>query len=231
MAEYCTAPKEAIVAIPQGVTAVEACGIPVAGVTAYQSIVSRVKKGDRLFINGGSGGVGSYGIQIAKVVGCHVTTTCSGRNVEFCRGLGADEVVDYTKGDVIEVFKSKGWRFDHVVDNVGTNDELVWRCGEYLNEGAVYVKVSSDLSIHSFVDSWKRKFTPGFLGGVKRKVEGFWPAIKSEDIVTIAKWVQEGKVKAVVDHKFKFEEGPQAFEKLKTGRARGKIVVEVASEA
>lgn len=230
MAEYCAAPKEAIVAVPNGVSAVEACGAPVAGITAFQSIVPRVEKGDRLFINGGSGGVGSYGIQIAKVVGCHVTTTCSGRNVEFCRELGADEVVDYTKGNVVEVFKEKGWKFDHVVDNVGTNDELVWRCGEYLNEGAVYVKVSSDLSLHSFVDSWKRKFTPGFLGGVRRKVEGFWPSISADDLRTLAGWIGEEKVKAIVDHEFKFEEAPQAFEKLKTGRARGKIVVEVASE-
>lgn len=98
----------------------------VAGLTAYQSIVPRVKQGDRVFINGGSGGVGCFGIQLAKVVGCHVTTSCSERNVELCRRLGADGVVDYTKVSVADALKEKGWKFDHVVDNVGTNEELIW---------------------------------------------------------------------------------------------------------
>jgi NADPH:quinone reductase-like Zn-dependent oxidoreductase len=228
--EFNIATQEAVAAIPEGLKPVDACTIGVAGLTAYQSIVPRVKKGDRIFINGGSGGVGAFGIQIAKVICCHVTTTCSGRNMEFCKSLGADEVVDYTKGSVANVFKENGWKFDHVVDNAGGNDELVWRCGEFLKPGAVYVKVAGDLSLHGIIDGFKRKILPGAFGGVKGKIEGFWPKPSVEDLNRIAGWMQEGKVKAVVDHQFTFEEAPKAFEKLKTGRARGKIVVDVASE-
>lgn len=228
--EFNIATKDAVAAVPEGVSVVDACTIGVAGLTAYQSIVPRVKRGDRVFINGGSGGVGCFGIQIAKVVGCHVTTSCSERNMELCRSLGADEVVDYTKGSLVDVFKEKGWKFDHVVDNVGTNEELIWRCGKFLNRGAVYVKVAGDLSLHGAIDGFKRKVIPGALGGVKGKLEGFWPKPNVEDLERMAAWMQEGKVKAVVDHTFAFEEASKAFEKLKTGRARGKIVVDVAVE-
>ncbi|KUJ10527.1 putative zinc-type alcohol dehydrogenase-like protein C16A3.02c [Mollisia scopiformis] len=219
-----------VVAVPEGVDPLHACGVGVAGLTAYQSIVPRVKKGGRVFINGGSGGVGAFGIQIAKVVGCHVTTTCSTRNVDLCKSLGADEVVDYTKGSIVQFFREKGWKFDHVVDNVGSNEELVWKCGDFLNPGVVFIKVSGDLSLHGMIDGFKRKVVPGALGGVKGKVEGFWPKPKAEDLDQIAEWMKEGKVKAVIDHTFSFEEAPKAFEKLKTGRARGKIVVDVASK-
>lgn len=79
------------------------------------------------------------------------------------------------------------------------------------------------------VDGFKRKIIPGRLGGIKGKVEGFWPKPNVVELDRIAGWMQEGKVKAVVDHKFTFEEAPEAFKKLKTGRTRGKIVVNVAS--
>jgi alkaline phosphatase D len=85
--------------------------------------VPHVKSGDKVFINGGSGGTGCFGIQIANAVGCHVTTSCSTANVEFCKSLGAEEVVDYRKGSVIEALKASGVKFGHVVDNIGTDLE------------------------------------------------------------------------------------------------------------
>lgn len=230
LSEFSVSGTNSTVALPDSVDPVDAATVGVAGLTAYQSIVPRVKKGDKIFINGGSGGTGAFGVQFAKVMGCHVTTTCSTTNVEFCKSLGADKVVDYKKESVIEALKGSGHKFDHAVDNVGTSKELIWHCHEFMQSGAVYVVVGGEPSLESLVDNLRRKVWPGFLGGMKGKTEGFWPQQKSEDLQQIGEWMNTGKVKPVIDQKFLFEQAPQAFEKLRTGRARGKIVIDVASE-
>ncbi|KAL8894844.1 MAG: hypothetical protein Q9192_004007 [Flavoplaca navasiana] len=230
--EFSVSGLKSTVAIPEGVDPIDAATVGVAGLTAYQSIVPHVKHGDKIFINGGSGGTGVFIIQIAKAVGCHVTTTCSTPNVDFCKEMGADEVVDYKKEKVLDVilFKAKERRYDHVVDNVGSDEELALRCHEFMRSDGTMVIVGGEPSLKAISQMMKRKLLPGFLGGPKGNVVGFWPDQKPEDLQQIAEWMKEGKVKAVVDTKFQFEEAPKAFEKLKTGRARGKIVVDVASE-
>jgi NADPH:quinone reductase-like Zn-dependent oxidoreductase len=230
LAEFAVSGINCTVALPDDIDPIHAATVGVAALTAYQSIVPRVKKGDRIFINGGSGGTGVFGIQFAKAVGCQVTTTCSTTNVELCKSLGADKVVDYKKENVLNALNASGHKFDHAVDNVGTDRELVWHCHEFMQSGAVYVMVGGEPSLGNLTDSLKRKVWPGFLGGMKGKVVGFWPQQKSEDLQQIGEWMSTGKVKSVVDQKFSFEQAPQAFEKLRTGRARGKIVIDVASE-
>jgi NADPH:quinone reductase-like Zn-dependent oxidoreductase len=150
--------------------------------------------------------------------------------VELCRNLGADEVIDYKKGRVVEALKASQIKFDHVVDNVGTIMELYWHCQEFTKPEAGYVMVGSGPGIGSAIERFKAKSLPAFLGGGKRSYSGFWPQAKIEDLKQIGTWMKEGKVKAVIDEKFPFEEAPNAFVKLKTGRTRGKIVVNVASE-
>jgi len=231
LSEFTIAGKDNVVKVPEGVSLVDAAAVPIAGLTAYQTIVPRVKKGDHIFINGGSGGTGIFGIQIAKAVGCHVTTSCSTPNVELCKSLGADEVVDYRKGSVAEVLKASGVLFDHIVDNVGSEDlELYWKCHEFTKPGAVYVLIAGSLTLSSVVEKAKVKFLPGFLGGGKRKLEGFFASPNAADLAQIGVWMTEGKISSVIDSKFSFEEAPKAFEKLKTGRSRGKIIVDVAME-
>lgn len=171
-----------------------------------------------------------FGIQIAKAVGCHVTTSCSTGNVELCKSLGAEEVVDYKKDGVVEALIRSRVKFDHIVDNVGSDPELYWRCHEFSKEGALYVMVGHSPSFGAISEGFKRKILPASMGGLKRKFTGFWPKPKVEDLELIGKWMAEGKIRAVVDQKFAFEDAPKAFEKLKTGRARGKIVVDIASE-
>jgi len=230
LAEFTFTESKNTVAVPEGLSPVEAATIGVAGLTAYQCIVPRVKKGDKIFINGGSGGTGVFGIQIAKAVGCHVTTACSTLDVEFCKSLGADEVIDYKKTRVLEALKASGTKFDLAVDNVGAEKELYWRCHEYLQPRAVYVMVGGDISVGRIADSIKRKVLPGFLGGMKGKMVGFCPNLNREDLEQIATWMKDGKAVPVIDTRFSFEQAPKAFEKLKTGRAKGKIVVDIASE-
>lgn len=230
LAEFCAAESGTSLALPEGVSPIDAASIGVAGVTAYQSIVPHVKKGDSVFINGGSGGCGIFGIQMAKAVGCYVATSCSTANVELCRNLGADDVIDYKKGSVVEALKGHGIKFDHVVDNVGTSMELYWHSHEFTKPEAGYVMVGGGPGVGSATERFRAKRLPAFLGGGKRNYSGFWPEPKLEDLEQIGTWMKEGKVKAVIDEKIRFEEAPKAFTKLKAGRTRGKIVVDVAAE-
>lgn len=108
LAEYAIAKKEGVTPLPEGVSPTIGASVAVVGLTAYQSISPYVKEGSNIFINGGSGGTGVYGIQIAKLRECHVTTSCSTGNVELCKSLGADEVIDYKKEDVLETLVKSG---------------------------------------------------------------------------------------------------------------------------
>lgn len=232
LSEYAVSKAGNCVLVPEGVDPVDTATIGVAGLTAYQSIVPFVKRGSRVFINGGSGGTGCFGVQIAKAVGCHVVATCSGGNVALLKGLGCDEVVDYTdmkEGKVWERLKKMGGGFDHVVDNVSGDGELYFRGHEYMKEEAVFVIVGGTPSLGLFLAGLERKFRPGFLGGGRRKYVGFFPHPEPAHLTQIADWIREGKVKAVVDQRFGFEQAVEAIVRLKTGRAKGKIVVDVGT--
>jgi NADPH:quinone reductase-like Zn-dependent oxidoreductase len=229
LAEYAFCQRDHLIAIPEGVKPTDAASVPVAGLTAYQSIAARVKEGDRIFINGGSGGTGVFGIQVAKAAGCHVTTSCSTPNVELCKSLGADEVIDYREQNLIETLASKEFKFDHVVDNVGVDGKLYWACHRFTKPEAEYVMVGGSISWAFAVNLLKIKLLPRFLGGGQRKYTGFFTKASTHDLEQVAKWITEGKVRPVIDHEFTFEEAPAAFERLRTGRARGKIVIAVNS--
>ncbi len=231
LAEYAVCKDDQVVAIPKGVDPLSAATVPVAGLTAYQTIVPYVKAGDKIFINGGSGGTGVFGIQIAKAVGCNVTTSCSTANVDLCRSLGADVVIDYKKQGVLEALRSSGQKFDHVIDNVGHDPELYWKCHEYTKPNAIFMNIAGHITLPYFWDSFLRKTLPSFLGGGKRKSQGFFAQPKPDQLLKITEWMKEGKVKTLIDEKFPFDRAPDAIAKLKTGRAKGKIVVEVSSEA
>lgn len=226
MAEYSVADVKATAVLPEGANAIETGTIGVAGLTAYQSIVPHVKEGSRVFINGGSGGTGVFSIQIAKAVGCHVTTTCSSRNVDLCKSLGADDVIDYTKGPVLEQLKQRK-PFDHVVDNVGYDYDLYWRAHDYSVPGAKWVFVGMAPNPSCFAFLFKVRLIPSFLGGGKRKLVQIFAMPEGEQLNIMANWMKEGKVKAVIDEAFTFEKGKEAMTRMKSGRARGKVVVEV----
>ena len=230
LVEFNVSGTDSTVALPDNLDPIDAATIGVAALSAYQSIVPHVKEGDKIFINGGSGGTGVFGIQFAKVLGCHVTTTCSATNVELCKSLGADKVVDYKKESVLEALKNGGHKFNHAVDNVGMDTELTWQSHEFMQSGAVFITVGAEPTLAGVADSVKRKLWPGFLGGMKGNVTGFWPSPKREDFQQIGDWMSTGKVRSVIDQKFEFEQAPQAIEKLKMGRAKGKIVIDVASK-
>jgi alkaline phosphatase D len=191
--------------------------------------VPNARAGDKVFINGGSGGTGTFGIQIAKTLGCHVTTSCSTPNVGLCKSLGADKVIDYKTSDITKILSDGGPSYDLVVDNVGKPEDLYSSSHHFLEANGKYVQVGTEVSLGGIVSLISRFVWPGFLGGGKRKFEFVAVKNKAEDFEQLAAWMAEGKVKAVIDQAFAFEDAPKAYEKIRTGRAKGKIVVNVSS--
>ncbi|KAK5044744.1 hypothetical protein LTR84_010518 [Exophiala bonariae] len=230
LSEYALCQHDHVVAIPEGIEPKNAACVPVAALTAYQTIVPKVKSGDRIFINGGSGGTGIFGIQVAKAVGCYVITSCSTPNVELCKSLGADEVIDYRKQNVIDTLAAKDVKLDHLVDNVGEDPKLYWMSHRFTKPEAEYIMVGGWISFTSTINLLKIKFLPKFLGGGQRKYSGFFTKASTQDLNHVAEWMVAGKVRAVIDQEFSFEQAPAAFERLKTGRAKGKILISVSSD-
>lgn len=227
LAQYVAVGKDMLASMPEGVNVDHAASIGTAGLTAYQALKDNVKEGDKIFINGGSGGTGIWAIQVAKALGCHVTTSCSTANVELCKSIGADEVLDYKKEDIIKQLERKGAIYQLSVDNVGSPSNLYNQSHLFLSPPGKFVQVGLGSGIGALGQLTSNLLLPGFLGGGKRKYQVIVAKTKNEDLQQLGKWVQEGKIKAVIDETFEWENAPKAFEKLKTGRAKGKIVVRV----
>lgn len=230
MSEYGTSHVDNTVPIPPGLSAIDAAGIPIAGLTAYQSILPYSKPGSRVLLNGGSGGVGTFGIQIAKTQGRHVTVTCSTANVALCKSLGADQVIDYKRQNVLQVLRDSPYKYDLVADYVGNDHDLFWEADTYTSPGAKFVTVAAShhLSFVRYVVA--AEYAPRFLSGAKRQHLTVFARPEREHLEQIAEWMVEGKVKLVVDSKYGFGDLREAYRRLKTGRARGKVILEVASE-
>lgn len=231
------------------------------GLTALQSIEPYLPGGKaageegkgtapRVFINGGSGGTGTFGIQIARALGCRVTTSCSGANAELCRSLGAEEVIDYRTQDVGEALRqqvqqqqqgnqedksSSSALFRVVVDNVGLTpagqQDLHKAADGFLAaDGGCFVQVGGGASGAAVAATARRALLPGFLGGGRRRWKMIMTAQSHAGLARIGAWMAAGEVRAVVDEVFPFERAAQAYTKLKTGRAKGKIVVKVSEK-
>ncbi|KAL2267869.1 hypothetical protein VTJ83DRAFT_5146 [Remersonia thermophila] len=228
LAEYIVVPTKACAHVPDGVSVEDAAATPVAGLTEYEAISPHVKPGDKIFINGGSGGTGTFGVQIAKALGCHVTTTCSPGKIDLCRSLGADDIINYTATDVAETLRARGQVFSLVVDNVGLPENLYKAADDFLLPQGLFVQVGAPLSLATAKSIMSRSLLPSFLGGGQRRYQLFTPQNKQEHLQQLARWLAEKKIRAVIDHVYDMEHAPKAFEVLKLGKNAGKIVVRIA---
>lgn len=200
------------------------------------------QKGGNVFINGGSGGVGTFTVQLAKhVYGCdYVVSSCSGSNAELVKNLGADEIVDYRKcgpagvsGYLKDWSKRTGKTFDVIIDNVGSDADLYWQCHHYVKAGkGKYVQVGGGLGLADFTLLAKKMMWPSLLGGGKRQYQFVGASNKKEIFESLGQWMAEGKIKCVIEdeNRFDLKDAKNAYEKLDTGRLRGKIVIKMNSD-
>ncbi|KAF2440271.1 oxidoreductase domain-containing protein [Karstenula rhodostoma CBS 690.94] len=230
LGEYVIGSREGTVALPEGVSFEAGAALGVCGLVTYQALVRNVRDGERVVVNGGSGGTGTFAVQIAKALGCEVVATCSGANVQLCKDLGADEVIDYRTQSVTDVLEKSGRKVDFVLDNVGEPAALYWQAPRFTKSGAKYVQIGSQVSLGFIYDLAFRFVVPTWLGGGQRPFSFAMASTNLNDYEGLAGLVAEGKVKPVIDEVIEMEDVPQGYKKLKTGRARGKIVVRVAKD-
>jgi NADPH:quinone reductase-like Zn-dependent oxidoreductase len=208
---------------PANITFEQAAAIPIAAVTALQALrdAGKLKAGEKVLVNGASGGVGTFAVQIAKAMGAEVTGVCSGRNVELVSSLGADHVLDYTKVD----FTQGAIKYDLIVDNVTTHPLSDYR--RVLDENGRFVIIGSN-NDGDYLGPMADVLKAGIYDPFVSQEFGFMlAALQPEDLATLAGMMAEGKIRAVIDRTYKMSEVPEAIRYLETGRARGKVVITV----
>ena len=226
LAEYAVTSERSVIAKPENISFEEAAGVRVAALTALQALrdKGKVRAGQRVLINGASGGVGTFAVQIGKVLGAHVTGVCSTRNVELVRSLGADEVIDYTKDD----YTKSAQVYDVIVDNVG-NHPLTAHKG-VLTPNGIYVMVSGPKG--KWISPIDRFAQARFVSRKEgQQFVGFISQGRKEDMDLLADLLRTGKIKTVIDRTYPFADAPEAMRYLETGRARGKVIVTVGDQS
>lgn len=229
LAEYAVVGgAENVAKLPEGVELKDAATLGVAAQTAMQCIAPFVKEGNKVVINGASGGTGTFGIQIAKILGCTVTAVCSGANAELCKSLGADNVIDYKSVDVVQELKKGGLQYDLIVDNVAIGGPIYTQSPQYLKETGRYLTIAAGPSLSTFTGLLSVLAQPAWLGGVRRKSGLIGRKPDSEEVVKLSSWIRDGKLKPFIEQVYSLDEAAKAFKQLKSGRTRGKVVVKVS---
>lgn len=220
-AEYACVHVDNVARKPSEVTFEQAASLPIAAVTALQGLRDhgRLRTGQRVAINGASGGVGTFAVQIAKSMGGHVTAVCSDRNTEVVRSLGADAVLDYATTD----FLGTGEPYDLILDLIGNRPVLA--CRRALTRDGSYIAVSTPkdgLWIGPLVFVAKVLLV-SMVGG--RRMAPMLAKVTSADLAVLAGLLKSGDVTPVIDRTFALHETADALRYVGTGRARGKVVL------
>ena len=206
--------------MPAAMTFEEAATVPQAGIMALQGLRGRgrIKPGQQALVNGASGNVGPFAVQIAKSLGAEVTGICSARKMDLVRSIGADHVIDYAREDVTRGER----RYDSIVDVVGNRSLLDWR--RALKPGGVYATAGGPT---------RRIFEALLLGPLMRLVGNrkmgmlWWKPFKREDVAILHELIESGRIKPIIDRAFPLHEVPQALRYLEQKRASGMVVVTV----
>lgn len=217
-AEYVCAREGAFHPRPSGIDAAQAATVPHSGVLALQAMRSNgpIEAGQRVLINGGGGCVGPFAIQIAKSSGAEVTAVDHGGKLELMRAVGADQVVDYAREDITRSDR----RFDLVVDIAATRSVLTFK--PILKETGRYVQIARSPS------GFLQAALMGPLVGGSRKMGVFgWRPNSAQDLASLGRLLETGRIKPEIDRAYLLEEVPDAIGRLAAGHARGKIVITV----
>jgi 2-desacetyl-2-hydroxyethyl bacteriochlorophyllide A dehydrogenase len=218
-AEYVAVAETCVAPMPESLTFGEAAALPCAALTALQSLRDKLalRPGGHVLINGGSGGVGTFAVQIAKIMGATVTATCSDRNLDLVRSLGADAVIDYNSTDVT----AGDARYDAVFDAVGVLpfDKIK----RVLCPGGAMVTVNFNLA--NPLAMLRARFDRQ-----QRKLKSILVQPVGADLDTLREWVEAGKLRPVIDKVYPLEDAPEAQRHSDTRRTRGKIVLAVDTD-
>jgi NADPH:quinone reductase-like Zn-dependent oxidoreductase len=220
-AEYTCARADRIAHKPASLSFEEAAAVPVAGITALQGLrdKGRVQPGQKVLINGASGGVGTFAVQLAKAFGAEVTAVCSTGNVEQARSLGADRVVDYTKED----FTKLDVRHDLMLDIVGSRSFLDVR--RVLTPGATVVLIGGRMTYRGVAGLPHLAGTILKSKGRSQTVTMFIAKVTTEDLSFLGELFEAGKLRSVIDRRYGLSEAREALEYLGEGHARAKVVI------
>jgi NADPH:quinone reductase-like Zn-dependent oxidoreductase len=226
LAQYvCPRAAGSVALRPPGVSVEQAASLNIAGITALQAVrdKGKVEPGQKILINGASGGVGTFAVQIAKSFGADVTGVCSTRNIELVQSLGADHVIDYTKDD----FTKGPERYDVLIDNVGNRS--LSECRSALKPNGIYVLVGGGGANEQGVLGGLGKALEAavYAKFVKQKMGMMMADSNQKDLTLLADMVQSGKMKPVIDKTYQLADVPEAIRYLEEGHARGKVIITV----
>lgn len=223
LAGYVRVSGNSLVAKPANLTFEQAATVPTAGMTALQGLrdIGKLEAGQSVLINGASGGVGTFAVQVAKALGAEVTGVCSGRNVEMVRSIGADRVIDYTRED----FTRGAERYDLILDNVGNRSPSA--CRRALSREGTYVA--------SFGRPERRLLGPApellamsvMAPFVSQRMATWVTSPNSEDLTTLNGLMESGELVPLIDRTYALADVPEAMQYLAEGHARGKIVITI----
>ena len=216
-AEYAAAPERAFALKPANLSFEQAAAVPMAGVTALQGLrdEGHIQTGQKVLVNGASGGVGTFAVQIAKAFGAEVTAVCSTRNLEQARALGADQVIDYSKED----FTKSGKLYDIIFAANGYHPLAAYR--RALAPQGIYVMAGGKPA---------QLFQAMLLGPLMskkggKKMGGVAARPNQKDLLVLKAMLETGKVVPVIDKQFPLSEGAEALRYLGAGHARGKVII------
>jgi NADPH:quinone reductase-like Zn-dependent oxidoreductase len=225
LADYALGRAEGGLALkPANLSFEEAAAMPIAAITALQGLRDNghIGPGQKVLINGASGGVGTYAVQIAKALGAEVTGVCSTRNVEMVRSLGADHVIDYTRED----FTKSAERYDLILDNVGNHGYFALARVTRTNGYIVSVGGSK---ANPWLGPISRVIVSRPIAGLflDQQLPFYIARITKDDMEFLAQLATEGKLRTVIDRRYPLEQVSEALEYLGNGHARGKVVVTI----
>jgi len=218
-AEYmCRSEKGALATKPANMTYEEAVAVPHGALTALHFLreKGKIQAGQRVLINGASGAVGTWAVQLAKYFGAEVTGVCSTANLEMVKSLGAGEVIDYTKDD----FTKSGQTYDIIFDAVGKSSFS--RCKGSLAEGGIYLGTDPTASL-VFYMLWTSMI------GTKKATWSLGPE-RAEDLVFLNGLIEAGEIRPVIDRVYPLEQVPEAHSYVEKGHAKGNVVITVAHD-
>ena len=216
-AEYVSVPEKALALKPAGITFEEAAAVPEAAVVALQGLRDKgqIQPGQKVLINGASGGIGTFAVQIAKSFGAEVTGVCSTRNLDMVRSIGADQVIDYTQED----FTKSGQRYDLILATAGYRSIFDYQRalsprGTYVCTGGSMAQIFQALLLGPFIS----------MTG-SRKMGGMMLNINQEDLVFMKELLEAGKVVPVIDRRYPLSEVAEALRYYEERHSRGKVVI------